>query len=80
MIQNKISNNNADYIDIHSKALKGIDNDFWKEKICNLLKKEIMNVDCETRQFLLGNPYNEFIIYDDCFVFGYRPTLKNSFV
>lgn len=74
MTQNK--NNDTDYIDIHSEVLNRIDNDFWNEKICNLLKREIKNVDYETRQFLFNNPYNEFIIYDDCFVFGYRPTLK----
>lgn len=77
MAQNQITNNNVtDYIDIHSAALNRIDNDFWKEKICNLLKREIKNVDYETRQFLFNNPYNEFIIYDSCFVFGYRPTIK----
>lgn len=77
MIQNNItSNNDMDYINIHSEVLNKIDNDFWKEKVCKLLKNEIKNVDYETRQFLFNNPYSEFIIYDDCFVFGYRPTLK----
>ncbi len=71
-----INNNEKKYIEIHTKVLNRIDNEFWKEKICKLLNKEIKNVDYETRQFLFNNPYNEFIIYDDCFVFGYRPTLK----
>lgn len=77
MIQNNIaSNNDMDYINIHSEVLNKIDNDFWKEEICKLLKNEIKNVDNETRKSLFNNPYCEFIICNDCFVFGYRPTLK----
>ena len=71
-----INNIEKKYIEIHSKVLNKIDNEFWKEKICKLLKKEIKNVDYETRQFLINSPYNEFIIYDDCFIFGYRPKLR----
>lgn len=76
MIQNKNINNDTEYIDIHSEVLNKIDNEFWREKICKLLKKEIKNVDYETRQFLINNPYSDFFIYNDCFVFGYRPDLK----
>ena len=77
MTQNQITNNNdTDYIDIHSEVLNRIDNDFGKEEIYNLLKREIKNIDYETKQFLVNNPYKEFFIYNDCFVFGYRPTLK----
>ncbi len=71
-----IQNNKTEYIAIHSEVINKVDNDFWKNKICKLLQKEIRNVDDETKQFLINNPYNEFTIYDNCFIFGYRPTLK----
>ncbi len=72
----EIKNDEKEYIGIHSEILNSISDDFWKEEICNLLRNEITNKDNETRQLLLKNPYSEFIIYDDCFVFGYRPNLR----
>lgn len=47
-----------------------------EEKIIKFLQREIKNVDYETKQFFINNPYSDFIIYDDCFVFGYRPNLR----
>lgn len=70
------SNNEWEYIQIHSEVLNKINDEFWKEKIIKFLQREIKKVDYETKQFLINNPYSDFIIYDDCFVFGYRPNLR----
>lgn len=72
----QIKNFDKEYVELHSEVLKTVNNDFWREKICELLTKEIRNTDNDTRKFLIDNPYDRFIIYDNCFVFGYRPTLK----
>lgn len=71
-----LRDNEKKYIEAHSKILTEIPDEFWKNKICNLLKREIRKADDETVQFLINNPFTEFILYNDCFVFGYSETLK----
>ena len=66
---------NKEYIDIHSDALNGIKDVFWRNEIVNLLNKKIKKADIEEKHLLINNPYDRFIIHDDCFIFGYRSSL-----
>lgn len=67
---------NDEYINMHSEVLNNVCDDFWRDEIVNLLNQAINGADEEVKKILINNPFDTFIVYDDCFIYGYIPTLR----
>lgn len=73
MDNNKIK---KEYINMHSEVLNNVCDNFWRGEIVNILNRAINEADEEGRKFFINNPFDRFIICDDCYIMGYMPTLR----